>query len=157
MSLVSRLIDLVADAVGSRTGPSGTDSVPDERLAAAALLVHVARVDGRIVDTERSRLETFAQGAFGPTREAAVRLVARADAVDRETDGLSDLVERMGHDLPAQERRRLLACAYEIAVADGRLHEFEDDLVWRLGRLLGFADAEILGIRAGAVAPEHAD
>ena len=152
MSLVSRLIDFVSDAVGARPGaPDAFDGPADERLAAAALLVHVARVDGRIVETERARLEGFAASAFGLSPDAAARLVTRADAVDRETDGLSDLVERMGHDLDRDGRRRLLETAYEVAAADGRLHEFEEDLVWRLGGLLGFQDPEIQAIREATV------
>jgi uncharacterized tellurite resistance protein B-like protein len=152
MSLVSRLIDFVSDAVGARPGaPDALDGLPDERLAAAALLVHVARVDGRIVETERARLEGFAAAAFGLGPDAAARLVTRADAVDRETDGLSGLVERMGHDLDPEGRRRLLGAAYEVAAADGRLHEFEEDLVWRLGRLLGLQDPDIQAIRDAAV------
>ncbi len=152
MSLVSRLIDLVSDAVRARPGVADVlDGLPDERLAVAALLVHVARVDGRIVETERARLEAFAAAAFGLGPDAAARLVARADAVDRETDGLSDLVERMGHDLDRDGRRRLLGTAYEVAAADGRLHEFEEDLVWRLGRLLGLQDPDIQAIRDAAV------
>jgi uncharacterized tellurite resistance protein B-like protein len=37
--------------------------------------------------------------------------------------------------------------AYRIAALDGYLHEFEDDLLWRIGRLLGFSDADVTALR----------
>lgn len=146
MSLVSRLLDLLSGAGEGAPAPS----VPDEQLAAAALLVHVARVDGRIVEAERRRIEEVARSRFGIGPETAAALIDAADAADREAETLSALVERTAQGLT--ERRRLLSAAYAVAAADGRLHEFEEDLVWRLGRLLGFDDGEIVAIR-DAVGP----
>lgn len=149
MSLVMRLIDFVADAIGSSGRLPGSEG--DERLAAAALLVHVARVDGRWTPVERERLLDLVRSRFGLSAEAAERFLDRADAVDREADDIATLIEMMGHGISPDERRSLLAMAYAVAAADGRTHEFEDDLVWRVGRLLGFDDAQILKIREGAV------
>src|SRR4051794_36987363 len=69
-------------------------------------------------------------------------LLDRADELDSATDDIVSLVEMMGHDVDPVELRRLLAMAYAVGSADGRLHEFEDDLIWRMGRLFGFDDAE---------------
>lgn len=147
MSILTRLFARVRDVVG----PAGaTDVVPDERLAVAALLVHVARVDGRVSETERQALRRLVATRFGLTADAAERLVERADDMDREVDDVAALIEMMGHGLDGQERRRSLAMAYDVAGADGDVGEFEADLVWRLGRLLGFDDAEIEAIRIGA-------
>jgi uncharacterized tellurite resistance protein B-like protein len=41
--------------------------------------------------------------------------------------------------------------AYRIAAADGAIHEFEDDLIWRTGRLLGFSDSDLAIIKAEAL------
>lgn len=125
--------------------PDGADR---ERVALAALLVHVARVDGVVTEGEERSLRALLRGRFGLDPAAADDLIARAGEVDREIGDISEFVEQMGHSVDREERRRVLVMAYAIAAADGNIAEFEDDLVWRLGRLFGFDDAEIREIRA---------
>jgi hypothetical protein len=43
--------------------------------------------------------------------------------------------------------------AYRIAAVDGVVHDFEEDLIWRLGARLGLAEGEIASARERAV--EH--
>lgn len=157
MSLVTRLIDLVSDQVrgtdeiripGDGEGLSGA---AEERLAAAALLVHVARVDGEIQAAERDQLMRVLGSRFGLPESAARRLLERADDLDRAVDDVASLIDMMGHGLDDASKRDLLATAYRVAAADGPLLEFEGDLLWRLGRLFGFAEDAIDAIRDGAV------
>lgn len=148
MSLVSRLLAFLAGG----SAPEDEDAIDlDERLAGAALLVHVARVDGRVAEAERLRLAELFRGRFGLDADAAERLIARAERVDRATDDVATLIDVIGRDAPEAERRRLLGMAYAVAAADGTVAEFEEDLVWRLGHLLGFDADAINAIRAEAV------
>lgn len=124
----------------------------DEHLAAAALLVHVARVDGTLAPVERERLARLLVGRFARTEAEAEALIARAIDIDDETRDVADLVAMIGRDASETERRSLLGMAWAVAAADGRVHEFEDDLVWRLGQLLGFEEAQITTARAVALA-----
>jgi uncharacterized tellurite resistance protein B-like protein len=149
MPLVARLAAYAADAFGLKPPEDPADAT----LAAVALLVHVARVDGSLGPAERGRLTRLVQGRFADTPEAAAQLIERAAAFDDETRDVAALVEVIGREARESDRRRLLAMAYAVAAADGRLHEFEEDLVWRVGHLLGFDDAAIVAARDAAVAP----
>jgi uncharacterized tellurite resistance protein B-like protein len=148
MSLVDRLVAYAADVFGL----SERRDAPDEALAAVALLVHVARVDGALAPAEREHLTRIVRGRFAATAEEAEGLVDRAAAFDDETRDVAGLVEIVLRDAGEADRRRLLGLAYAVAAADGRLREFEEDLVWRVGRLLGFDDAAIVAARDGALA-----
>lgn len=148
MTLLTRLRAYAADAFGL-AGPSDPADMADERLAAIALLVHVARADGILAPVETERLARLVEGRFAATRVEAEALIARAAAFDAQTRDMAALVEVMGHDADREARGRLLAMAWSVAAADGRVHEFEEALVWRLGRLLGFDDAAIGLARAG--------
>lgn len=151
MSLISRLKDLLGDAVGpAHDGAAGFEP-GDEKLAVAALLVHVARVDGRIDEAERAALTRLIGERFGLDADLARRLVARGDNLDREVDDVASLIEMTGYRVDERERERLLAMAYAVAAADGGVGEFEEDLVWRLGRLLGFDEGRIGQVRHGAI------
>lgn len=154
MSLVTRFIDLVSDQVrgtervtGGGVDPSGA---AEERLAMAALFVHVARADGEIQAAERDQLMRVLGSRFGLPEGAARRLLEWADDLDRAVDDVAALIDMMGHSLDDASKRDLLATAYRVAAADGPLLEFEDDLLWRLGRLFGFADDAIDAVREGA-------
>src|SRR3954471_10232171 len=152
MSFASRLLELVTGI--SRPSPADEAveaAETDERLAAAALLVHVARADGRLAEAERERLLAALRARFDLSADQCESFFERADAVDLATGDVSALVDLMGHDVGPAERRRLIATAYAIASADGQLHEFEDDLIWRIGRLFGFDDAGIAAVREEAV------
>ena len=149
MPLVARLVAYATDAFG--LAPPADPA--DPALAAVALLVHVARVDGALGPSERGRLTRLVLGRFADTPEAADALIESAVAFDDETRDVAALVEMSGRDAREGERRRLLAMAYTVAAADGRLHEFEEDLVWRVGHLLGFDDAAIVAARDAALAP----
>ncbi len=150
MSLVTRLIDLVSDALDR---PSAAAPIAqDPTIAVAALLVHVARIDGIIAESERVRVLALLGDRFGLAEEAARRLVESGDRLDREMDDVAALIEMLGHGVPEAERRQLVAMAYKVASADGCIAEFEDDLVWRMAGLLGLDEDGIQSIKADALA-----
>lgn len=151
MSLIDQLVGLLRGAPGSNLDDPVDESLPDEHLAAAALLVHVARVDGIMRESEREALLVLFEGSYGLDRARAEALVKRADRLDTEVDDVGALVEMLGQEGHGPDRRRLLEMAYRIAAADGGLAEFEEDLLWRLGHLLRFDDAGIADIRARSV------
>lgn len=152
MSLIGTLVGLIRGAPGSHDGDPIAPDLPDEHLAAAALLVHVARIDGIIAEGERQTLLRFLETSYGLDPAGAKALLARADRMDLEVDDVGSLVEMLGHEGHGLDRTRLLAVAYRIAAADGGLAEFEENLIWRLGHLLRLDDAVISDIRAQNIA-----
>ncbi|GJD99094.1 TerB family tellurite resistance protein [Methylobacterium isbiliense] len=150
MSLITRLIAYAAEMFGAPVPPS--DPQAEGHLAAIALLVHVARVDGTLAAVERTRLARMLEGRFARDEAEANALIARAIGMDDETRDVADLVALIGRDTPEAQRRTVLEMAWAVAAADGRVQEFEDDLVWRLGQLLGFDEGQITAARAAALA-----
>ncbi len=114
-------------------------------LAAVALLVHVARADGRFSAAERHRLEAATHAHFCRSAREATHLVRRAEALDDEVNDVSEILDMIGRG--EEDRRRALTLAFAVATADGAMHEIEENLVWRVGRLLGFDDDAITAIR----------
>ncbi|WP_267354351.1 MULTISPECIES: TerB family tellurite resistance protein [unclassified Methylobacterium] len=143
MSLIARLRAYAAEALGV----GAHEAVDDTHLAATALLVHVARVDGILADSESERLSRLVQGHYADGPDAARALIERAAAMDAETRDVVSLVEMIPHEANKAERQELLAMAWSVAAADGRVDEFEEALVERLGRLLGFDDGAIATAR----------
>ncbi|TXM91866.1 Tellurite resistance protein TerB, partial [Methylobacterium sp. WL122] len=88
---------------------------------------------------------------YAVSAESADALIARAAAFDSETRDVASLVEMLPHEADAGERGRILAMAWSVAAADGTIDEFEEALVWRLGKLLGFDEAGIARARGEGV------
>ncbi|MDJ1157329.1 TerB family tellurite resistance protein [Chelatococcus sp. SYSU_G07232] len=126
--------------------------VSDERMALAALLVHVARVDGVVAASERDRLVALLAERFALGPAAARMLVNRADAADRASGDIEHFVDLAKRGLDHAARLQLIGLAWEVAKADGRIHEFEDDLIWRAAQLLDLDESAAAGARAAALA-----
>jgi uncharacterized tellurite resistance protein B-like protein len=146
MSVITRLRDLLHDTLGT-DDPAETG----EHLSVAALLSLVARADGRLLKVEEEGLRVLLGSRFGLTREGAERLLAHAAEIEGTLDPSTTLVDRLLQDVSVEDRPRLLALAYRIAAIDGTVHEFEDDLIWRTGRLLDLSEGEIAALRAEAL------
>jgi uncharacterized tellurite resistance protein B-like protein len=155
MSFISRLRDLLQATTAA--GEAGPDE--HERLTVAALLALVARIDGRVLDVERNGLRTILRSHFGLSDEGVERILAHAEEIGGDVDETAQLTGRVLHEIDPADRPRLLAMAYRIAAIDGHVHEFEEDLIWRVGRLLGLDDDEVAKIGQDAMAnlaPERA-
>jgi len=114
----------------------------DYRLAAAALLVHTAAIDGNISDVERQRIHSVIKRAFGLDEAATKELVEEATEAEHEAIDLYHFTSLINRSLDEDGRRRVVEMMWEIVYADGCVSEFESNLIWRAADLLGISSRE---------------
>jgi uncharacterized tellurite resistance protein B-like protein len=114
----------------------------DYRLAAAALLVHAAAIDGNISDVERNKLHAVIKRRFDLDEAETDALVAEATEAEHEAIDLYHFTSLINRALDEDERRRVVEMMWEIVYADGRVSEFESNLIWRAADLLGVSSRE---------------
>ena len=119
----------------------------DFRLAAVALLVHVANVDGRIDAQERTRLRQIIEERFALDAAATTRLIAKAEASDREAVDFFHFTNVLKRTLDDDGRHRVIEMMWDIAFADGEVTEFEENVVWRIASLLGVSNRDRVMLR----------
>jgi uncharacterized tellurite resistance protein B-like protein len=119
----------------------------DYRLAAAALLVHAAAIDGDILPSERDRLHAVIKQGFGLDDEATSELIAKATAAEQESVDLYHFTQALNRALDEPGRARVIAMMWEIVYADGQRDELEDNLLWRAADLLGVSQRERIELR----------
>lgn len=119
----------------------------DFRLAAAALLVHVATLDGILSDMERTRLKALVMTRFELDDARADELVAAAEAADREAVDFYHFTSTLMRSLNEAGRQRIVEMMWEMALADGGVSEFEDNVIWRVADLLAISGAQRIGLR----------
>lgn len=114
----------------------------DYRLAAAALLVHAAEIDGNISDVERTTLHQVIKRHFDLDETQTNTLLAEATQAEHEAVDLYHFTRLLNRALDEDGRRRMVEMMWEIVYADGRVTEFERNLIWRAADLLGISSRE---------------
>jgi uncharacterized tellurite resistance protein B-like protein len=118
----------------------------DYRLAAAALLVHTAEIDGNMSDTERRQLHAVLQHRFELTEADTQALISEATEAEHEAIDLYHFTTVINRSLDENGRQRIVQMMWEIVYADGRVSEFESNLIWRAADLLGISSRERIEI-----------
>jgi uncharacterized tellurite resistance protein B-like protein len=147
---VNGMFDRLRQFLEEMTGPDPAErefGEGDFRLAAAALLVHVAEIDGLFDLAERRSLLLLLQQRFDLDAEAAGRLLAAAQKSDREAVDLYGFTSILQESMSLPERRRVIEMMWTIAYADGEAQEFEENIIWRVSELLGVSANDRIALR----------
>ena len=144
--MLDALRKLIADFTDGEHHPSRIAS-DAYRLAACALLVHTAAIDGAVSDAERQRLHALVMQRFRLDDEAADELIAEAVEIERRSIDLYQFTSRLGRTLDEAGRARMVEMMWQIVYADGNVTEFEDNLIWRAADLLGVSREERIALR----------
>lgn len=119
----------------------------DHRVAAAGLLVHAVNADGVRSASEMARLKSLLQERFALEDGEVGALIAAADQRNKEAIDFNAFTGVVKRAYAPDGRRRIVEMMWEIVFADGTLHEFEDNLVWRVAEILGVSEEERVAIR----------
>jgi len=114
----------------------------DYRLAAAALLVHAAAIDGDVSDAERDKLRVLIKQQFELDEATTDELVSEATEAENESIDLYHFTSVINRSLNEDGRLRVVEMMWEIAYADGDVDEFERNLIWRAADLLGISSRD---------------
>ena len=133
------------------TGPTREFAPDDYRIAAAALLVHMAHADGHVAPQEQVRLRRIVEERFELDSGAARRLIERAEESEREAIDLYQFTSILKRALDKRGRLAVVELLWDMAYADGNADEIEENIVWRVAELLGVSarDRMLLKQKAG--------
>jgi len=138
--------NFVADFVDGEKQPSQFAD-DDYRLAAVALLVHAAAIDGDMSQSERDKLHSVVKRRFALDDAAADELIDKATAAEHEAVDLYHFTSLLNRALEEEGRVRIIEMMWEIVYADGRRDELEDNLLWRAADLLGVSPRQRIELR----------
>lgn len=122
----------------------------DYRVAAAALLVHVAHVDGAVDPAEQIRLRSLVEQRFGLDPARAHQLIMQASADEREAVDLYHFTSVLKRNLDETARQNVVEALWDMAYADGKLDELEESVVARVAELLGVSPRQRVEARQRA-------
>jgi uncharacterized tellurite resistance protein B-like protein len=149
--MLKEIRDFFTDLTGAE--PRTAFDATDYRVAAAALLVHVATLEHeQMTEEERDGLGRLLQDRFALSEEETAELIEAACDADRQAVDFYHFTNRLNRSLDDDGRRRIIAMMWDMAFTDGRISEFEENVIWRVAELLGVSTRERVELRADAAA-----
>jgi uncharacterized tellurite resistance protein B-like protein len=152
--MLDGLRQFIADVISPHETPAFDDN--GYELAATALLIHVISLDGEPSETEKRKLHSLIELRFGLDAGAADRLVATAMLAEGEAIDLYRFTSVIMREVDEAGRLRIVEMMWELVYADGKVTEFEDNVVWRAAELLAISAPDRVDLKH-LVAARRAD
>jgi uncharacterized tellurite resistance protein B-like protein len=117
-------------------------SFEERQLAAAALMVEAATMDDSFDAAERERIAALVQERFALSPEEARDLVTEAERAASASVEWHGFTRAIKEGFDQAERVELIEMLWEVAYADGELHDYEASLLRRVAGLLYVSDRD---------------
>lgn len=122
--------------------PAAPLTALDGRLALAALMVRIARMDHLYAAPEVERIEAVLMQRYGLDAFAAHDLRIQAEILETEAPDTIRFTRALKESVPLQDRTGLLVALWSVALADGDRDPDEDQMLRLICNLLGLTDVE---------------
>ena len=139
------MFDRLRQLLSIPESPQGTPprhSFEERQLAAAALMVEAATMDGTLGSDERVQIGRLVQDRFGLSADEAADLIAEAEQAVAASVQWHGFTSAIKHGFDHAERVELIEMLWEVVYADGQLHDYEASLLRRVTGLLYVSDRE---------------
>lgn len=127
---------------GMDAGDPETHRADGRALAAAVLMVEAARLDGDFDESERRSIRSLVTDRFGLDDAEADDLIAEAETVHDDSNHLVRFTRAIKGTCPPEERVAIVEMLWEVVYADGVLHDYEANLLRRVGGLIYVSDRD---------------
>lgn len=113
-----------------------------KELAACALMVEAAAMDGSIGADEDATIRAIAERCFDLKAEEIDLLMVEATKAQDAANHLLRFTRTIKDTFDEEERIELIEMLWEVAYADGVLHDYEANLLRRIGGLIYVSDRD---------------
>ena len=142
------MIDLLKKVFGSKVEMNSENSADvethDVRIAACALFLEMAKIDGEFTPEEQEGIISILKKEFDLSEEHAQELT---DKAKKELDGSLDLwqfTNLINENFSNDEKIRVVELLWRIVYTDGKLDKHEDYLVHKLAKMLRLSHRQLI-------------
>lgn len=128
----------------------GGDIEHRRNLAAAALLIEIARADFDFDDDEQAAIEALLADTLKIDAGEIAELVQLATEESREATSLHQFTRLINECFTIERKRLLMEQLWRVAYADGRIDSHEEQLLRRIADLLHLRHREFMKARHAA-------
>lgn len=147
--MFERVLAFLKELPSGVTGDAASRA-DDPRIAAAALMYHVMDADGVRQDTEWEQIKLLLAELYSVSGDELDGLVNAGQQADSEAIDLYAFTSVLKRHLDDEARVRFIRVLWDVAYADGELHELEDNTLWRVAELIGVDRRDRIAMRQEA-------
>jgi len=140
--MIAKIKALLLGGEGIPEGAKGRHGEDDLHLAAAALLVETACMDGHVDEAELDTIAALLESRFGLNADEARTLIEAGHKAIADSGQLYGFTRIIKDRFSDEERIRLIEMLWEVAYADGHVHHYESSLVRRVAGLIYVTDRD---------------
>ncbi len=123
--------------------PQGSHHTHKEhQLAAAALLIEAARLDEDHSSMETATIHRILGAKFDLSEMETTSLFEAASDTQEKSVDIHQFTRQIKQTFSEEERIHLIEMLWEVAYADGVLHDYEANLLRRVGGLIHVSDKD---------------
>jgi uncharacterized tellurite resistance protein B-like protein len=145
--MLETLRQFIADVVSPNAHENQAFDDTGYRLAATALLIHVISLDGEPSAIEKTKLHSLIESRFGLDPGTADRLIAAATLEEGTAVDLYHFTSVIMRAVNEEGRLRIVEMMWELVYVDGKVSEFEENVVWRAADLLAVSSRDRINLK----------
>ena len=106
------------------------------------ILLEAAAIDGKIDDDEIDKINKSLINFLGTNEEKSTEIINKCIEKLNEGNSLHYFTSKINKEFEYNKKIELLEILWEIVLADGKIHDFESNLIRRLSGLLYIPDID---------------
>ncbi len=113
-------------------------------VAACAILLEMAAIDGEFSDTEIKAIKSILKKESGLPEQEIISIVEASNNQRRKSIDLWQFTNLINQEYSVEKKLRIIEAVWKIAYADGRLDSHEDYLAHKLANLLRLSHKQLI-------------
>lgn len=146
--MLDMLKNIFAEPIAETAAPQSDEL----HIAAAALLVRAAQIDGIMDAGEETLIARLVGPHFGLDDAAAAQLISEAKSAAEEAGDLFQFTKRINAHFSEAHKITLLELLWQIVLSDGVVDDYEANLLRRVAGLIYITDQQAGQARKAAEA-----
>ncbi len=138
------MLDKLKALIKSFSGDEATSPIGDHEWVEtlAGLLIEAAMADGELDQDERASISHMLTSHLEMNGEEVAGIIERAVVAQSDRIEIHSLVRTIRSETNSEDRIAIMEMAWMVVLADGRMHEYEAQLMRRLAGLLFVEDVD---------------
>ena len=116
----------------------------DVRIATCALLLEMAKIDGKFSELERKTVVEVLENSYQLSAERAAAFMEAADEQLEKSIDLWHFAKLINENYSTEEKIKIIEMVWQIIYTDGKLDKHEDYLAHKLATLLRLSHEQLI-------------
>jgi len=141
LDIVKRFFRKSVESNSKNTGQKAGHNI---NVAACALFVEIARIDGKFTQEEMKTVLSILKEKYGLSRQNADVLIAEAEKELEESADLWQFARLINDNYSNEEKIEIIETLWRIVYVDGKMDQYEHYLMNKLKNLLRISHGQLI-------------